>query len=210
MVRVAAIQGHAAVGQLLLATEGIDVNATNEDGWTAIMWAAKHSHLGMMALLLSTKGIDVNGAAHAAAENGMTAQLMGDHESRAKEVRRRATDSLQCSLPCVLLSLPSSPFAPYVGLTPFSLLSLSPSQVAAMLAMHELGEAPPKGHKTGKSKGKGKAVKAKAKAAASQRGKAKGKAKSSRGRTSARTNRTAATSAAAESAMMGAPLAAES
>lgn len=85
MVRVAAIQGHAAVGQLLLATEGIDVNATNEDGWTAIMWAAKHSHLGMMALLLSTKGIDVNGAAHAAAENGMTAQLM--EHGRAGEVQ---------------------------------------------------------------------------------------------------------------------------
>ena len=34
----AAFEGHTAVGKLLLASKGIDVNACNEDGWTALMW----------------------------------------------------------------------------------------------------------------------------------------------------------------------------
>ena len=72
---MAAKHGHTTVGQLLLAVDGIDVNATNEDGWTAIMWAAKHGHLGMMAALLGTKGIDVNGAARSCNQPSLARDL---------------------------------------------------------------------------------------------------------------------------------------
>ena len=80
----AAFHGHTEIVTSLLKVKGIEVNATNEDGWTAIMWAARHGHLGVIAALLATKGVDVNGAAHAAAEGGVTAQQMGGRTSQGQ------------------------------------------------------------------------------------------------------------------------------
>jgi ankyrin repeat protein len=42
-----------------LLVQGADLNATDNDGLTALMWAAKHCHIDIVQLLLA-KGADVN------------------------------------------------------------------------------------------------------------------------------------------------------
>jgi len=57
-LRNAAINGHAAVVELLLAA-GSDVDAQDNAGWTALQGAAAYGHAAVVELLLAA-GADVN------------------------------------------------------------------------------------------------------------------------------------------------------
>ncbi|KAH6879578.1 hypothetical protein BKA70DRAFT_1576192 [Coprinopsis sp. MPI-PUGE-AT-0042] len=50
------------VAHLLIACPGLNINAAEHDGWTALIWASVEGHKGIVALLLSHTDIDVNAA----------------------------------------------------------------------------------------------------------------------------------------------------
>ncbi|KAK7398580.1 hypothetical protein QQX98_012036, partial [Neonectria punicea] len=53
--------GHEAVVELLLATEGVDVNSKDEVyGQTPLSWAAENGHEAIVKLLLANEGVDVD------------------------------------------------------------------------------------------------------------------------------------------------------
>ena len=70
--------------QLLLASQQIEVNCPDDEGWTALHWAANNNNVEATQLLLASQQIDVNKnidgvtALHCAAaqRNGETIQLL--------------------------------------------------------------------------------------------------------------------------------------
>ena len=56
----AAVKGHEAVVKLLLDTGRVDVNVTDDGGWTPLMGAARGGHEAVVKLLLDTGRVDVN------------------------------------------------------------------------------------------------------------------------------------------------------
>ncbi|PQE15320.1 ankyrin repeat-containing protein [Rutstroemia sp. NJR-2017a BVV2] len=57
---LAAIRGHKDIVQLLLATDGVDLNCKSKDGQTPLSCAAQYGHKDIVQLLLATDGIDLN------------------------------------------------------------------------------------------------------------------------------------------------------
>jgi ankyrin repeat protein len=66
----------------ILAYTLVDVNARNEDGWTALMWAAHMGNEKVVELLLNHPGIDVN----LQNESGWTALMYGAFWGKEKSV----------------------------------------------------------------------------------------------------------------------------
>jgi ankyrin repeat protein len=79
----AASEGHTAIVELLLAAQGIHVNAKDVDGWTALIWAAEEGHAEIVRLLLAVPGIHVN----AKNNNGETALMVAEREGHTDVVR---------------------------------------------------------------------------------------------------------------------------
>ena len=80
---VAASEGHTDIAELLLAVPGINVNAEDDEGATALTWAAEYS-AAIVELLLDHPDIDVSDAAFIrAAEYGRMAiiryRMLHDH-----------------------------------------------------------------------------------------------------------------------------------
>jgi ankyrin repeat protein len=48
------------VVQLLLAREGVDVNKTAHNGFTALYMASQKGHVEVVGLLLARQGVEVN------------------------------------------------------------------------------------------------------------------------------------------------------
>jgi len=59
---LASQEGHQSVVRLLLDAPDIEVNAADEDGWTALNRAAQRGHVAIVSALLAMPGIDVNAA----------------------------------------------------------------------------------------------------------------------------------------------------
>ena len=74
----ASFGGHAGVVELLLGTEGIEINARDHNGRTPLYCASYKGNTGVVELLLEGRGIDVNAksnyccytAPHEASQNG--------------------------------------------------------------------------------------------------------------------------------------------
>ena len=79
----AAAEGDTGVATALLATPGLDMNAVNEDGSTALILAASVGHTETVTVLLAAPGLDVN------AENsdGLTALMMAAAGGHTETVR---------------------------------------------------------------------------------------------------------------------------
>ena len=82
---------NSGIVELLLAKEGIDVNAQDEDGETALMIASQWDKSEVVKLLLAKDGIDVN----AQDTYGFTAHGPNRHRRRQ---RRQSKTSLPPSL----------------------------------------------------------------------------------------------------------------
>ncbi|KAM3076143.1 hypothetical protein ACMFMG_006342 [Clarireedia jacksonii] len=57
---LAAKEGHKDVVQLLLATDGVDLNCKDKENLTPLSWAAWNGHKDVVQLLLATNGVDLN------------------------------------------------------------------------------------------------------------------------------------------------------
>ncbi|KAH6970692.1 hypothetical protein BKA56DRAFT_559122 [Ilyonectria sp. MPI-CAGE-AT-0026] len=49
-----------AIVQLLLAKDGVDINATNDEGWTPLLYAVSNRNEEIVQLLLANDGVDIN------------------------------------------------------------------------------------------------------------------------------------------------------
>ena len=56
----AANGSHTEMVTALLAAPGLDVNAADGDGWTALMWAVNGGHAENVTALLAYPGVDVS------------------------------------------------------------------------------------------------------------------------------------------------------
>ena len=64
----------------LLAAPGLNVNAANDGGWTALMLAADGGHAAVVTALLAYPGVDVN----AANAHGRTARALAKARGHAR------------------------------------------------------------------------------------------------------------------------------
>ena len=67
---------------LLLADDRVDPNITNQDGYTALMWAAKERHASVVMVLLADDRVDPN----MANQNGYTALMRAAVKGHASVV----------------------------------------------------------------------------------------------------------------------------
>ncbi|KAH6905409.1 hypothetical protein BKA70DRAFT_1565052 [Coprinopsis sp. MPI-PUGE-AT-0042] len=103
-------KGHEGAARLLIARPGLDINATDNEGWTALIWASRLGHKGVVALLLSHPDIDIN----MGDENGSTGLTLASEDvdvnaaNRDKETAlRRAARNGREDIVKLLLAHPS-------------------------------------------------------------------------------------------------------
>ena len=90
----AALRGHKEIVRLLLAQAGIDINATNNSGATALMFAASGGDKEIVELLLVQGGIDITRKN----ENGQTAYdyaVAADNEEIKQLLRPNVPNALE-------------------------------------------------------------------------------------------------------------------
>ena len=90
----AAYVGRTEMVAALLAAPGLNVNAADRDGRTALMWAANGGHTEIVTALLAYPGVDVNAADRA----GQTARAFGSYHVEIAFLLRVASirDSKSC------------------------------------------------------------------------------------------------------------------
>ena len=65
-----------------LSPAGIDVNKTDDDGWTAVMYAALKSHTEVLRALLAAPDVDIGKAVTRGPHKGKTALGMAIHHNK--------------------------------------------------------------------------------------------------------------------------------
>ena len=79
-------ENHDGVVELLLSTQGIQVNAKNRCGWTALHYACGSGSLASLALIVSSPGVLLNERSN----NGNTPIMWGIRNSRTQAVLQMA------------------------------------------------------------------------------------------------------------------------